>query len=228
MKSFIICLSQIESSLNSAKRLQAELEEVSIIAELFEGSYGNIIQKEYELKKRKCHPWGFKGPDLIYPEDYRKELSTPGVMGCFDSHYRLWKKCVELNEPIMIFEDDAHIIRPFYPVEFDSVLSLVSSHAKKMRKYTEYLTNPSGEPQACDYYQASMPGNAGYAIKPEAAKKLVNTYSKSFLPADNAINQHVVKIQIHNYMMGQAKPRSLVDGKSSLIRTNFWNKVDQT
>jgi GR25 family glycosyltransferase involved in LPS biosynthesis len=30
----------------------------------------------------------------------------PGVVGCFLSHYQLWKKCVELNETIGIFEQD--------------------------------------------------------------------------------------------------------------------------
>ncbi|MEZ9323151.1 glycosyltransferase family 25 protein [Vibrio sp. 10N.286.51.E5] len=32
---------------------------------------------------------------------------TPGELGCFASHYLLWEKCVELNEPIVVIEDDA-------------------------------------------------------------------------------------------------------------------------
>ena len=50
-------------------------------------------------------------------------------------------------------------------------------------------------------------------------------YKNSFLPADNAINQHVVNIQIHNYMMGKAVPREKTGSKSSLIRTKFWSNI---
>jgi GR25 family glycosyltransferase involved in LPS biosynthesis len=65
-----------------------------------------------------------------------------------------------------------------------------------------------------------MPGCCGYAIHPHAAKKLVTTYAKTFLPADNAINQHHVTIEIHNYIMGIALIKK--DGKKSLTRTKFW------
>lgn len=223
MKAFIIHLSKIDSSLASGIRLQKELKDIcNIDAVLFEGSYGDVCKEEYIKQGRKHHPWTFKGPSVLCNDDYIKKQSTPGIIGCFDSHYRLWKKCVELKEPIMIFEDDAHIERQFYPVEFEEVLSLVSSHSKKIKKYIEYLECPVGPPIASDYLQSSMPGNAGYAIKPKAAAKLVNMYRNTFLPADNAINQHIVKIQIHNYMLGKAKPRDKTAGKASLIRTHYW------
>ena len=32
---------------------------------------------------------------------------TSGEVGCFLSHYNLWKKCIELNVPLCILEDDA-------------------------------------------------------------------------------------------------------------------------
>ena len=223
MKAFIIHLSKIESSLKSGLRLQQELKNVGIKSTLFEGSYGDYTKKLYAEKERLHHPWTFKGPRILLTDEFKNRQSTPGIIGCFDSHYRLWQKCVKLNEPIMIFEDDAQIIREFKSVEWDEVLSLVFSHFKKMNKYKTYLENSTGEPQAMPYSSASMPGNAGYAIKPEAAKKLVDMYSNSFLPADNAINQHVVKIQIHNYMMGKAIPREKTANRSSLIRTKYWN-----
>lgn len=223
MKAYIVHLSKIPSSLSSAIRLKQELLDVDIDAEMFEGSYGDVTKKEYERIGRKHHPWTFKGPEALLPEWFKDTKSTPGIIGCFDSQYRLWQKCVELNEPIMIFEDDAHIIRPYYPVEWEDVLSLVSSHGKKMQKYRHYIESPEGEPEASFYHRSSMPGNAGYAIKPHAAKILVDTFANSFLPADNAIMQHLVKIQIHNYMMGYAISRDPTGKKSSLIRTDYWN-----
>jgi glycosyl transferase family 25 len=31
---------------------------------------------------------------------------TPGEVGCFTSHYLLWQRCLEANEPFVIIEDD--------------------------------------------------------------------------------------------------------------------------
>ncbi len=31
---------------------------------------------------------------------------TNGELACYASHYLLWQKCIELNEPIVILEDD--------------------------------------------------------------------------------------------------------------------------
>lgn len=229
-KSYIIHLSKIKSSLESALTLKSQLENFNMPVELFEGSYGNEIKEQFIKEGKKYHPWGMKyGPSTIFSDEYRErpEHNTPGEIGCFSSHYRLWQKCYELREPIFIWEDDARIIRKFIPVEWQDVLSVASSHEKKMRKYWQYLLEPDGEPEAAPYYQSSMPGNAGYLIKPHAAKILIDEYRNTYMPADNAINQHLITIQIHSYMMGKAEDRDPTGGKSSLIRTHIWNKDER-
>jgi glycosyl transferase family 25 len=223
MKSYIIHLSRIESSLTSAVKVKAQLDSFNMENELFEGSYGNEIKEEYNRIGRRLHPWSFKGPQAMFTEEYRNAGASAGVMGCFDSHYRLWKKCVDLNKPILIFEDDVMLVRQFSPVEWTDDLSVAFSHSKKMILYRDFLDNPSGKPKAEVYKQSSMPGNGGYAIHPHAAKILVDTYANTFLPADNAINQHHVKIQIHNYMMGRALSKH--EGNISTIRTHLWNDL---
>lgn len=225
MKNFIICLSKIEASLKTATELKNKLEEYGTDVELFEGTYGNNAVTMMLNENRRLHPWGIKGPDKVDPSvDWEKENPksfTPGVKGCFYSHYNLWKKCVELDEPIIIWEDDIKLSRPYTPVEWEDVLIVALGHPTKSGKYMHYLESPEGDPKAEDYHQSSMPGCCGYAIKPHAAKKLVETYSKTFLPADNAINQYHVRIQIHNYVMGIAMIKK--DGKKSLTRTTFWD-----
>jgi glycosyl transferase family 25 len=150
-------------------------------------------------------------------------MQNPGEMGCFDSHYRLWEKCVELNEPIMIFEDDVKFTRAYIPVEFDEVLITVFGNPTKSAKYYHYLTEPTGQAEAKGYWQASMPGTPGYAIKPLAAKKLVDMYRNTYLPSDNAMMAGIVKIQVHSHVMGRALVSE--DGKKSLVRgkNNFWD-----
>ena len=228
MKNFIICLSKIQASLDTATTLKNQLIELGAEAELFEGTYGNDAMAMMKAEGRTMHPWGIKGPPadgVIKTIDADSHFS-PGVQGCFYSHYRLWQKCVELNEPIVIWEDDIVLVRPYIPVEWTDVLVLALGHPKKTDRYRHYYDNPEGTPAASDYYQSSMPGCCGYAIKPAAAKKLLDIYSKTYLPADNAINQHHVTIQVHNYVMGMALTKK--DGKKSLTRTksSYWENFD--
>jgi GR25 family glycosyltransferase involved in LPS biosynthesis len=223
MKNFIICLSRIEASLATATDLKHQLENHGAYVELFEGTYGNDAVQMMEKEGRVFHPWGIKGPDCPADPNDKSVLkaSTPGVKGCFYSHYRLWEKCVELDEPIAVWEDDIVLSRAYTPIDFEDVLVIALGHPTKSQGYIQYLENPKGPPMAQEYRQASMPGCCGYVIKPHAARKLVETYKNTFLPADNAINQYHIKIQIHNYICGTALVEK--DGKKSLTRTKFWN-----
>jgi len=224
MKNFIICLSKISASFETATNLKSQLENYGEDVELFEGTYGNEAVRMMEEEGREFHPWGIKGPNTAsFQTDelvLKPKHQSPGVKGCFYSHYRLWQKCVELNSPIIIWEDDIVLSRSYIPIDWTDVLVLALGHQKKSPKYMHYLESPSGTPAAEDYFQSSMPGCCGYAIKPHAAKKLLEIYKNTYLPADNAINQYHVKIQIHNYVMGIALVKK--DGKHSLTRTNFW------
>jgi GR25 family glycosyltransferase involved in LPS biosynthesis len=227
MKSFIICLSKIPASLETATNLQKQLQEYNMPAELFEGTYGNDAVVMMANEGRKVHPVGIKGPSVGPPADPDAELGKiagPGVRGCFYSHFRLWQKCVELDEPIIIWEDDIVLTRPLSPVDWKDVLVLALGHPKKSERYIDYLNAPAGRPQAMPYRNSSMPGCCGYALQPHAAQKLVNTYSNTYLPADNAINQQHVIIEIHNYIMGIALVGKGV--KKSLTRTSYWDKLN--
>lgn len=222
MKSFIIHLSKIQSSHDSALAVQESLKNIDIDAELFEGSYGDKTKEIYIESGRKRHPWGLKGIDRPYSATDRDLKNVlPGEIGCFDSHYRLWKMCADSNENFMIFEDDVKIYRKYQPIEWDDVLSIAFSHKNKMALYIDYLENPTGDYRAVSYRQATMPGLGGYIIKPHAAKILVETFKDTFLPADNAIHQDLVKIQLHSHMVGRA--RTKFEGNVSLIRSKFWN-----
>ena len=228
MKSFIIYLPEIAASNDTATNLKEKLESFNMDVELFEVVNGNDALILQAAESRTIHPFGIKGPSVTSNatlEDEQKaigKIQRPGVVGCFYSHYKLWKKCVELNEPIIIWEDDIVLTREYIEVDWEDVLILALGHPAKSAKYMTYLTDPTGEPIAVEYKQTSMPGCCGYAIKPEAAAKLLNVYSSTFLPADNAINKYHVNIHIHNHIMGIALTKE--DGKVSLTHTKFWNQ----
>ena len=228
MKNFIICLSEIPASLETATNLKKQLESYNADVELFEGTYGHNAVKIMEDEGRTIHPVGIKGDmaDIDINDKSILKMQAPGVKGCFYSHYNLWKKCVELNEPITIWEDDIVLRRRYSPIEWEDVLILALGHRTKSERYMHYLESPEGKPAAVEYHQSSMPGCCGYAIKPHAAKKLIDIYNKTYLPADNAINQYHVNIQIHNHVMGIALIKK--DGKKSLTRSKskFWENYN--
>ncbi len=111
-------------------------------------------------------------------------LTMPGVVGCFLSHYTLWKLCLEQNETIGIFEQDVTFNHPFSNnVEFSEVLRL------DRPKYDgrDFGTGTWWE------------GAHAYILKPAGAKKLIDwTHKHGVFPADIALGINVVDIQFNS------------------------------
>lgn len=139
------------------------------------GDKSNPLLKRYNYPKRL---WLTSG-----------KMPTNGEVGCYASHYSLWEKCVEINKPIIVVEDDAKI----YP-NAEKTKAVV---AEKVQKYG-FLRLESvirGESilleQGADYNICYMSDNFGgtraYAIAPWAAKKLLNGSKRWSLPVDNYI-----------------------------------------
>lgn len=250
MKAYIIHLPERDHSLRHAQSMFETLSLYDGIEPImFSGVAGNDAVSWREKDKRVLFPYSIKSNlidteeirDFIKPElweQFRTEfyvkvmkrqhvgsaegkMSTPGVLGCFYSHLLLWEKCVELNEPIMIFEDDVKFYRNFVPIEWKDILILsLGKTAYLNSPYDKYLNSPSGNPQPMPWSASSMPGTSGYAIKPHTASGLIKHYRGYFLPSDNALNKSVCEIECHNYLMG----RHLTDeeGNVSMIKTKIW------
>ena len=222
MKAFVITLSHIPESLKTGQQTLAKLQEFGLDAQLWEGTYGHEVESIFSQEGRTLNPISFKGVPV--DDEYRSMCSRLGVMGCFYSHYRLWKLCAELNEPILIFEDDALLHREFIPVEWRDVLLLATGkNVHILDFYKEKLENPVGPPMAVNPKGKVMPGAVGYGLTPRGARKLTAYYDKTYLPADNAMNVMVVKLQCHNYLMGRAATEK--DGKTSLTKTKMWKQI---
>ena len=224
MKSLIISLSQIPSSANSSTKVLKQLLEWGHDAELFEGTYGHQAKEIFEKENRTLHPYSFKGAPV--DDEYIDKACRPGVMGCFYSHYRAWQRCVELQEPILIFEDDVIFYRDYAPVEWQDVLLLVTGkRVHESEFYQKRLIDPQGEPQAKGFKSKVMPGAVGYGITPAGAEKLLERYAHTFLPADNAMNASVVNLVCHTHLMGRAATDE--DGKKSLTKSSkFWDNFN--
>lgn len=250
MKAFVIGLSAKEQSYVSAMNIVAQLNNYGHEAEFFDGVPGNVALKRASAEERQPYPYSIKSSlidaeelrNWIRPELYEQfleqhfwkivqrhpltgkhlgKVSLPGVVGCFYSHLSLWIKCVELQQPIMIFEDDIVLYRNYEPVVWNDVLILGLGKTTYLNDpYRQYIESPTGIPCAVEYGNSSMPGTCGYAITPAGASKLIKTYRGYYCPSDNAIHKFVCDIQCHNYIMG--RHQSDEEGNVSLTRTKEW------
>lgn len=124
-----------------------------------------------------------------------------GYKGCFLSHYLVWKKAIEFDEPIMVFEHDALIIRPL-PENilsmFDTLLVLdrfsreenyeellKTDFPLKIHKH-EKLSKVTGK----QINKSHIKGAHGVLIKPEGARQIIKSLKEhGYLISDVAINQ---------------------------------------
>ena len=224
MKAYVIGLSRIPSSFDSAIKVYSQLKDYGLETYFHEGTYGNEVHQIFEQENRVLYHTSFKGNPV--DDEYRASATRPGVMGCFYSHFRLWQRCLELDEPILIFEDDVIFERGWIPVKWDDVLLVATGKSVyKDDWYAEKLYNPSGHAQAVPLNRKVMPGAVGYGLTPQGAQKLTDFYQTSFAPADNSMNVTVVNLQCHTYLMGRAAIDE--DGKKSLTKSKMWDKIEK-
>ena len=76
----------------------------------------------YKVGYEKLLSQGFD-TDHNWIDPILKTPLTKGEVGCFLSHWHLWNKCIEKNEPIIVLEDDA-ILTDKFDVEEISKLTL--------------------------------------------------------------------------------------------------------
>jgi GR25 family glycosyltransferase involved in LPS biosynthesis len=154
--------------------------------------------------------------NIIVCKDLVHKVQSKGVMGCFLSHYYLWKKCVNLNIPIGVLEYDAAFLNEL-PTNildlfedycnldinrhkyFKLGKSAYSKELKKTNKITVKLLNENLTKEKNNVFsyvnKNHISGAHGYIIKPSGAKKLLNSVKiYGMMPADIQINLKVCKM----------------------------------
>lgn len=148
---------------------------------------------------------------IFKKENYKKYLAKKA---CISNQYRLWKKCVELDEPILVLEHDAIAVKEWDSPEYTDMLVLNMKSA--MGRSIARSVKPSST--AYDYkgvqditksgsrliynrenkYKDSYmpPGIASYMIKPRAAKILIESLdTDGWEQGDYFINTSKIKIE---------------------------------
>ena len=105
---------------------------------------------------------------------------TSGEVGCFLSHYNLWKKCIELNVPLCILEDDAVVPDNLHD-DLDELLETYNFIYLGWREIAESVPTSDSRFVVPVYPYWTL----AYVITPEAAKILVNSeIEQNIIPVD--------------------------------------------
>jgi GR25 family glycosyltransferase involved in LPS biosynthesis len=190
MKTKIIVLQSSEISVSMGNKCIARAKEFGIDAEVSNGIHGADAPELLKSLGLRQYKPKMKGGRL-------------GVLGCFLSHYFLWKDCCKDNEPYMIFEHDAYMLRPL-PENildlFTGILKLDSLDPYR-KTYTEELNNQSTKQTIWSLHTRTdhgkhvhtrglySIGGYGYILKPQAAYQLIDQTKKyGYRPADHALH----------------------------------------
>jgi hypothetical protein len=116
----------------------------------------------------------------LYLNPNTKIYQRPGAQGCFFSHWRLWHRCIELNEPIVVLETDA-VVRGPMP-QLDLSLGIQKFHQDRGTK-----TGTTG---------TWSKGAHAYALNPQQAAALIaGIQATEVKPSDKCIGTQFVHWQ---------------------------------
>lgn len=196
IKTFIIRLEENQHSCRMAAECYDQALKFGIRPEYFKAINGN--DSEYHYNQTGIKRLG------------KFKKGRPGVNGCFFSHYYLWKKCIEIQEPILILEHDGYFLRNIdisILDKFEDVLKLDRLNPFE-DNYNQNIKNEKNLPlEVCDYHNPSnkttkvnlgeyFRGAWSYIIKPHASKKIIDFINKNgHRPADQQINSSILRLQ---------------------------------
>ncbi|MFY2509958.1 glycosyltransferase family 25 protein [Vibrio pectenicida] len=178
MKVFVISLS---SSIDRRERIARMLNDLKV-----EFTFFDAINGREGLPNDLLHR-----PDDLHRRIFRSRPLTPGERGCYASHYRLWQKCVELNEPILIIEDDC------LPTSYmKSSLKLLNHIHQKGYEYIR-VEHQKGKATLLEeingvqsvFWHNNMRGTRGYSVSPHGAQKLLDKSERWNCAVDNYIGE---------------------------------------
>ena len=164
----------------------------------------------YKIDYAKLQSQGFD-TDHNWIDPILNTPLTKGEVGCFLSHWHIWNKCIEKNEPILVLEDDA-IITDKFDVEEISQLpyDFVYLGWKEMDE-SEEIDGKMVKP-VYPYWTLA------YLIRPEAARVLVNDVIKcNIIPVDEYLPTKMNEIKVAGYKENVVEPVSRQDGGSDVL-----------
>lgn len=195
-KTFVIVLDNIEISELQFKDCQESAIKFNWNIERFSAIKGTDITEQ-----------SWKDID-VKPLYYKRTMESPGVWGCFFSHFTLWNRCVEINEPIIILEHDSVIQGYWNGIEISNEL---------IKLHRQYKTTRFDEDSG-NWTKSSH----AYCILPNHAKRLIE-FSRNVgaFALDVMLGSNVLPFKHLN----SKKSKSLVERQHTFSTTNELHNI---
>lgn len=194
MKAYIVRLEENKHSCKMAK-------------DCFEQAVKHKLSPQY-FKAINGKDWGkhFTATGLTPFRKFKK--GRLGVLGCFFSHYYIWREILSSKEPAVVLEHDGYVIRDIddsildtfihilkldrldpYKKNYNTLIEKEKYLDIRVEKYVNLSPKNPEKLKTGNYFK----GAYSYILKPEGAELLINwVHEKGFLPADQQIGDWVL------------------------------------
>jgi len=153
----------------------------------------------------------------------RRRVADPGELGCYVSHLLAWEKCIHLDEPIVVLEDDFELTE-----SFDEGIQFVG-------QFLDRVSFIRLEPLESNFFVTSVRNHAfslvkqlkiamcatGYVITPKGAKALLKKGMEISFPIDLYLKYTIIHQQpIHALVPNIVYPTHVESTIGSNIRNH--------
>lgn len=173
MKIFVLSLA---SSTERRELVTSAMREYELEFEFIDGIDGRINTSHPYIKR-------YNPQKFIY--NYRRP-AAPGELGCYASHMLGWDKCVELDEPIIIFEDD-FILNPGAKEAFKTAAECIDEFGfirLEVTKHKPTFQVAERGAYTLHHFLKVPQCLTSYMISPKVAKALLASSQELVLPVD--------------------------------------------
>ena len=162
---YIIRISKNPISVKLSDRCMESCVKVRQPAKFWEGFDGTNVSIETpdHLKNKDYYSW-------LKVHDNKITLSQ---LGCVLSHFSLWCHCLTIDQPIIILEHDAIMLKQLERFEFYNMVQFVGS-VDQMKGAPQYIIPPHGT--AFDTKLRFIGRAHAYAVDPQICKNLVTRF----------------------------------------------------
>lgn len=170
-----ILVISLKRSLDRRKKVEQEMEKISIPWKFLDAVDGAALitpPPEYKSAKVKI----LQGYDL-----------TPNEIGCYLSHKKAWKRCVEADIPTLILEDDFVLAPNFEDMLVTLLNGIQPWNFVRLQGLYEVPCHPIADMSGVSLVQnkGDAVGATAYLLKPEIAKKLAEYSEDIYEPVDH-------------------------------------------
>lgn len=181
---FIIFNEANKKSKIAAEKCKISINNASLNAQLFDGVWRDDAMEVAESMALKLGQF-----DQSFSE-------TNAVVGCFLSHYKLWKKIKKLTlileHDAILLESAAEAFREFineYQPKLESDITLMNVGKPSFGNF--YVQKTPGVYKLFSKPDGKFPGCHGYLIEPKASKKLIaQSHIEGIYPVDRFMNNN--------------------------------------